>query len=55
MFDGTEIDAKFEGKLTCAFKNVMRNLANLAHLTKLVLRIIVLKISVNFQENCQVR
>ena len=22
------IDAKFEGKLTCAFKNEMRNLAN---------------------------
>ena len=22
------IDAKFEGKLTCAFKNYMRNLAN---------------------------
>ena len=22
------IDAKFEGKLTCAFKNVMRNLAD---------------------------
>ena len=22
------IDAKFEGKLTCAFKNDMRNLAN---------------------------
>ena len=22
------IDATFEGKLTCAFKNVMRNLAN---------------------------
>ena len=55
MFDGTEIDAKFEGKLTCAFKNVMRNLANLAHLTKLVLRIIVLKVYVNFQENCRVR
>ena len=26
MFDG--IDAKFEVKLTCAFKNDMRNLAN---------------------------
>ena len=25
---GLKIDAKFEGKLTCAFKNVMRNLAN---------------------------
>ena len=23
-----KIDAKFEGKLTCAFKNNMRNLAN---------------------------
>ena len=23
-----KIDAKFEGKLTCAFKNEMRNLAN---------------------------
>ena len=23
-----EIDAKFEGKLTCAFQNEMRNLAN---------------------------
>ena len=23
-----EIDAKFEGKLTCGFKNNMRNLAN---------------------------
>ena len=23
-----KIDAKFEGKLTCAFKNCMRNLAN---------------------------
>ena len=22
------IDAKFEGKLTCAFKNVLKNLAN---------------------------
>ena len=28
MFDGTEIDAKFEGKLTCAFQNDVRNLAN---------------------------
>ena len=29
IFDGTEgIDAKFEGKLTCAFKNGMRNLPN---------------------------
>ena len=30
-----KIDAKIEGKLTCAFKNDMRNLANLAHLIKL--------------------
>ena len=28
MFDGIEVDAKFEGKLTCAFQNDMRNLAN---------------------------
>ena len=31
MFDGTKAlktDAKFEGKLTCAFKNDMKNLAN---------------------------
>ena len=29
MFDGTvKIDAKFEGKLTCAFKNDMANLAS---------------------------
>ena len=28
MFDSTKIDAKFEGKLTCAFKNDMKNLAN---------------------------
>ena len=27
MFDGTG-DAKFEGKLTCVFKNNMKNLAN---------------------------
>ena len=27
-----EIDAKFEGKLTCALKNGMRNLANLYRL-----------------------
>ena len=27
-----KIDAKFEGKLTCAFKNDMRNLANLYRL-----------------------
>ena len=25
---GLKIDAKFEGKLTCAFKNYMKNLAN---------------------------
>ena len=28
-----KIDAKFEGKLTCAFKNDMRNLANMHMLT----------------------
>ena len=28
MFDVTNIDAKFEGKLTFAFKNDMRNLGN---------------------------
>ena len=28
MFDRTKIDAKFEGKLTCIFKNDMKNLAN---------------------------
>ena len=27
-----KIDAKFEGKLACAFKNDMRNLANLRKL-----------------------
>ena len=27
-FDGTKIDTEFEGKLTCAFKNDMRNLEN---------------------------
>ena len=27
-----KIDAKFEGELTCAFKNDMRNLANLHRL-----------------------
>ena len=32
MFDGMKIDAKFEGKLTGAFKNDMRNLANLNRL-----------------------
>ena len=26
------IDAKFEGKMTCAFKNDMRNLANMHRL-----------------------
>ena len=28
MFDALKIDANFEGKLTCAFKNHMRNSAN---------------------------
>ena len=29
MFDGNQkIDAKFEGKLTCTFKNDMKNLPN---------------------------
>ena len=28
MFDGTNINAKFEGKLTCAFENNMKNLTN---------------------------
>ena len=28
LLDGTEYGATFEGKLTCAFKNHMRNLAN---------------------------
>ena len=32
MFDDTEDDGKFEGKLTCAFKKGMRNLANLYRL-----------------------
>ena len=27
-----KIDAKFEGKITCAFRNDMRNLANLHRL-----------------------
>ena len=27
-----KIDAKFEGKVTCAFKNDMRNLANMHRL-----------------------
>ena len=27
-----EVDAKFEGKLTCAFKNDIRNLANIYRL-----------------------
>ena len=31
MFDGTE---DFEGKLTCAFKNDMRNLANYSTFNK---------------------
>ena len=26
-----KIDAKFKGKVTCAFKNYMRNLANIMH------------------------
>ena len=30
-----QIDAKFEGKLTCAFKNDMRNLAKLHKLKKM--------------------
>ena len=29
-----KIDAKFEGKVTCAFKNDMRNLANTHRLKK---------------------
>ena len=28
MFDGNYIDAEFEGKLTCVFKNDMKNLTN---------------------------
>ena len=28
MFDASKIDAKFQGKLTSAFKNDMKNLAN---------------------------
>ena len=28
MFDGTENRSKIEGKLTCAFKNDLRNLEN---------------------------
>ena len=31
MFDGIDFDAKFEGKLTCAFKNDMRDLAKFHH------------------------
>ena len=27
-FDGTQVDAKFEGKLTCTSKNDMSNFAN---------------------------
>ena len=30
-----KIDGKFEGKLTCAYKNDMRNLANLHRLKKM--------------------
>ena len=50
-----KIDAKFEGKLTCAFKNDRRNLQIcigwnkwLSHLTKLFTH-------VNFQESCHER
>ena len=32
MFDGVNIDAKFGGKLFCAFKNDMRNLAKIQRL-----------------------
>ena len=32
MSDGTEIDAKVKGKVTCAFKNDMRNLTNMHRL-----------------------
>ena len=28
MFDGKKVNREFEGKLTCASKNDMRNLAN---------------------------
>ena len=34
MFDDTEYDTKFEGKLTCAFKNDMINLANFHQSTR---------------------
>ena len=34
MFDGTKTDEKFEGKLTCASKNDMRNLANFHQSTR---------------------
>ena len=34
MFDGIDFDAKFEGKLTCAFKNDMRDLAKFHHVWK---------------------
>ena len=60
-----KIDAKFEGELTYAFKNDMRNLANFAQ-AKIMNstfdktfytfnRMIILKVSGNFQESCQVR
>ena len=32
MSDGTEDYAKFKGKVTCAFKNDMRNLVNMHRL-----------------------
>ena len=32
IFDGTEVDAKFEGKGTCAFKNDIKNLENFLRL-----------------------
>ena len=37
-----KIDAKFEGKLTCAFKNDMRNLANFQQSTSESLKIDIL-------------
>ena len=33
-FTALNIDAQFEGKLTCAFKNDMRNLANFNQSTR---------------------
>ena len=30
-----KIDAKFKGKVTCAFKNDMKNLANMHRLTEI--------------------